>query len=376
MQSHDHNLTLTAEHLELHCNITYPAEADAQADREIYIITAPTPIDAQNQPDLEPVRKACRLVAASLQKDNIVIFESTVYPGATEEECVPILSEVSGLKFNVDFFVGYSPERINPGDPSHTLTSVVKVTSGSTAATADKVDALYKTIVSAGTHRVGSIKVAEAAKVIENTQRDLNIALVNELAILFEKLDIDTHEVLRAAASKWNFLPFSPGLVGGHCIGVDPYYLTFKAQQVGHHPEVILAGRRINDAMGFHVANRVIRLMLSKRIHIIDSRVLILGMTFKENCPDTRNSRVRDIVSTLQSYHAQVDVYDPWIDAGESELLIAEPEADRYDAVIIAVAHEQFIAMGIETLKAFGKSNSVIFDVKHLFPSSTVDGSL
>ena len=220
------------------------------------------------------------------------------------------------------------------------------------------------------------IRVAEAAKVIENTQRDLNIALVNELAILFEELDIDTHEVLRAAASKWNFLPFTPGLVGGHCIGVDPYYLTFKAQQVGHHPEVILAGRRINDAMGFHVANRVIRLMLSKRIHIIDSRVLILGMTFKENCPDTRNSRVRDIVSTLQSYHAQVDVYDPWVDAGESELLIAEPEADRYDAVIIAVAHEQFIAMGIETLKAFGKSTSVIFDVTHLFPSSTVDGSL
>ena len=376
LQGIDHNLTLSADDLKLHGKITYTAEADALADREIYIITAPTPIDAQNQPDLEPVRKACRLVAASLQKDNIVIFESTVYPGATEEECVPILSEVSGLKFNVDFFVGYSPERINPGDPSHTLTSVVKVTSGSTAATADKVDALYKTIVSAGTHRVGSIKVAEAAKVIENTQRDLNIALVNELAILFEKLDIDTHEVLRAAASKWNFLPFSPGLVGGHCIGVDPYYLTFKAQQVGHHPEVILAGRRINDAMGFHVANRVIRLMLSKRIHIIDSRVLILGMTFKENCPDTRNSRVRDIVSTLQSYHAQVDVYDPWVDAGESELLIADPEADHYDAVIIAVAHEQFIAMGIETLKAFGKSNSVIFDVKHLFPSSTVDGSL
>ncbi len=376
LQGIDHNLALSADDLKLHSKITYTAEADALSDCEIYIITAPTPIDAQNQPDLEPVRKACRLVAASLQKDNIVIFESTVYPGATEEECVPILSEVSGLKFNVDYFVGYSPERINPGDPSHTLADVVKVTSGSTAATADKVDALYKTIITAGTHRAGSIKVAEAAKVIENTQRDLNIALVNELAILFEKLDIDTHEVLRAAASKWNFLPFSPGLVGGHCIGVDPYYLTFKAQQVGHHPEVILAGRRINDAMGFHVAERVIRLMLSKRIHIIDSRVLILGMTFKENCPDTRNSRVQDIISTLQSYHAQVDVHDPWVDASESELLIAEPEADRYDAVIIAVAHKQFIAMGIEALKAFGKSTSVIFDVKHLFPSSAVDGSL
>ncbi|MCH7672184.1 MAG: nucleotide sugar dehydrogenase [Proteobacteria bacterium] len=376
LQGIDHNLALSADDLKLHSKITYTAEADALSDCEIYIITAPTPIDAQNQPDLEPVRKACRLVAASLQKDNIVIFESTVYPGATEEECVPILSEVSGLKFNVDYFVGYSPERINPGDPSHTLADVVKVTSGSTAATADKVDALYKTIITAGTHRAGSIKVAEAAKVIENTQRDLNIALVNELAILFEKLDIDTHEVLRAAASKWNFLPFTPGLVGGHCIGVDPYYLTFKAQQVGHHPEVILAGRRINDAMGFHVAERVIRLMLSKRIHIIDSRVLILGMTFKENCPDTRNSRVQDIISTLQSYHARVDVHDPWVDASESELLIAEPEADRYDAVIIAVAHKQFIAMGIEALKAFGKSTSVIFDVKHLFPSSAVDGSL
>ena len=376
LQGIDHNLALSADDLKLHSKITYTAEADALSDCEIYIITAPTPIDAQNQPDLEPVRKACRLVAASLQKDNIVIFESTVYPGATEEECVPILSEVSGLKFNVDYFVGYSPERINPGDPSHTLADVVKVTSGSTAATADKVDALYKTIITAGTHRAGSIKVAEAAKVIENTQRDLNIALVNELAILFDKLDIDTHEVLRAAASKWNFLPFTPGLVGGHCIGVDPYYLTFKAQQVGHHPEVILAGRRINDAMGFHVAERVIRLMLSKRIHIIDSRVLILGMTFKENCPDTRNSRVQDIISTLQSYHARVDVHDPWVDASESELLIAEPEADRYDAVIIAVAHKQFIAMGIEALKAFGKSTSVIFDVKHLFPSSAVDGSL
>ena len=376
LQGIDHNLALSADDLKLHSKITYTAEADALSDCEIYIITAPTPIDAQNQPDLEPVRKACRLVAASLQKDNIVIFESTVYPGATEEECVPILSEVSGLKFNVDYFVGYSPERINPGDPSHTLADVVKVTSGSTEATADKVDALYKTIITAGTHRASSIKVAEAAKVIENTQRDLNIALVNELAILFEKLDIDTHEVLRAAASKWNFLPFTPGLVGGHCIGVDPYYLTFKAQQVGHHPEVILAGRRINDAMGFHVAERVIRLMLSKRIHIIDSRVLILGMTFKENCPDTRNSRVQDIISTLQSYHARVDVHDPWVDASESELLIAEPEADRYDAVIIAVAHKQFIAMGIEALKAFGKSTSVIFDVKHLFPSSAVDGSL
>ena len=263
LQGFDHNLALSADELKDHGNISYTDEVSALSDRDIYIITAPTPIDAQNQPDLEPVRNACRLVAAQLQAGNIVIFESTVYPGATEEECVPILTQVSGLEFNVDYFVGYSPERINPGDDAHSLTSVVKVTSGSTEATADKVDTLYKTIIKAGTHRASSIKVAEAAKVIENTQRDLNIALVNELAILFEKLGIDTHEVLKAAASKWNFLPFSPGLVGGHCIGVDPYYLTYKAQQVGHHPEVILAGRRINDAMGFHVADRVIRLMLS-----------------------------------------------------------------------------------------------------------------
>lgn len=376
LQGFDHNLALSADELKDQGNISYTDEVSALSDRDIYIITAPTPIDAQNQPDLEPVRNACRLVAAQLQAGNIVIFESTVYPGATEEECVPILTQVSGLEFNVDYFVGYSPERINPGDDAHSLTSVVKVTSGSTEATADKVDTLYKTIIKAGTHRASSIKVAEAAKVIENTQRDLNIALVNELAILFEKLGIDTHEVLKAAASKWNFLPFSPGLVGGHCIGVDPYYLTYKAQQVGHHPEVILAGRRINDAMGFHVADRVIRLMLSKRIHIIDSRILILGMTFKENCPDTRNSRVLDIVSTLQSYHTQVDVYDPWVNSSESELLITAPEAETYDAVIIAVAHEQFITMGIDKLKEFGKSNSVVFDVKHLFPSSAVDGSL
>lgn len=375
-QGIDHNLALSKDELRHRSNITYTDNAGALADHEIYIITAPTPIDPQNQPDLEPVRNACRLVATYIKTGCIVIFESTVYPGATEEECVPILTQISELEFNVDFFVGYSPERINPGDDAHSLANVVKVTSGSTAAAADKIDALYKTIVAAGTHRASSIKVAEAAKVIENTQRDLNIALMNELAILFEKLGIDTHEVLKAAASKWNFLAFSPGLVGGHCIGVDPYYLTYKAQQVGHHPEVILAGRRINDAMGFHVAERVIRLMLSKRIHIIDSRILILGMTFKENCPDTRNSRVRDIVSTLQSYHSQVDVYDPWVSSKESDLLITQPEVDCYDAVIIAVAHQQFIAMGIDRLKSFGKSNCVVFDVKHLFPSISVDGSL
>ena len=272
-------------------------------------------MDAQKQPNLEPVRQATRLVASYLAKGNIVVFESTVYPGATEEECVPLLTEISGLAYNDEFYVGYSPERINPGDTEHSLSTIVKVTSGSTPEAAQLVDELYRSIVTAGTHLASSIKVAEAAKVIENTQRDLNIALVNELAILFDRLDIDTQEVLAAAGSKWNFLPFSPGLVGGHCIGVDPYYLTYKAQQVGYHPDVILAGRRINDSMGAYVAERVVKLMLSKRIHIIDSKILIMGLAFKENCPDTRNNRVVDIIDTLQSYHSHIDVFDPWVDS-------------------------------------------------------------
>jgi UDP-N-acetyl-D-glucosamine/UDP-N-acetyl-D-galactosamine dehydrogenase len=372
----DSTLTLSSEDLKVNGNIQYTTDSSQLNDCDIYIITAPTPVNAQNQPDLDPVRQATRQVAEYLQASNIVIFESTVYPGATEEECVPILEQVSGLKFNSDFFVRYSPERVNPGDGGHSLTQIVKVTSGSTDAAAEIIDSLYQMIISAGTHKASSIKVAEAAKVIENTQRDLNIALVNELAVLFEKLNIDTKEVLDAAGSKWNFLPFTPGLVGGHCIGVDPYYLTYKAQQVGHHPDVILAGRRINDSMGSYVAERVIRLMLSKHIDIIDSRILIMGYSFKENCPDTRNTRVQDIVDTLISYNSKVEIYDPWVDASASDLLVSDLKNDYYDAIIIAVAHEQIIEFGIDKIKNLSKENAVIFDVKHIFDSSLVDGSL
>lgn len=375
-QGVDSNNELTKEQLKETLNIKYSDDENCLADCDIYIITAPTPVDDQNLPDLEPVKKATRLVASYLKVGNIVVFESTVYPGATEEDCAPLLSEISGLAYNSEFYVGYSPERINPGDTKHSLATIVKVTSGSTPAAAQKIDQLYKSIITAGTHLASSIKVAEAAKVIENTQRDLNIALVNELAILFDKLGIDTQEVLKAAGSKWNFLPFSPGLVGGHCIGVDPYYLTYKAQQVGYFPDVILAGRRINDAMGAYVAERVVKLMLSKRIHIIDSNILILGLAFKEDCPDTRNSRVVDIIETLQSYHGNVDVYDPWVDGKNSELLINKPEENYYDAVIVAVAHSQFKELGIAGIRKFTKEKSVIFDVKYIFHSQDVDGSL
>lgn len=372
----DRTLALNRDELTAARNIEYSSDPDCMVGATLFIITAPTPVDKQNQPDLSPVLDACRLVAKKLSKGGIVIFESTVYPGATEEECVPALESGSGLKFNEDFFVGFSPERVNPGDDAHSLTNIVKVTSGSTEESARLIDEFYSTFITAGTHLASSIKVAEAAKVIENTQRDLNIALVNELAILFEKLDIDTQEVLKAAGSKWNFLKFSPGLVGGHCIGVDPYYLTYKAQQVGYHPDVILAGRRINDSMGSYVAERVIRLMLSKRIHIIDSRVLILGYAFKENCPDTRNTRVADIVDTLASYHTRVDVHDPWVAQDELPSAVDSPQENTYDAIIIAVAHREFVDMGIDTIRRFGKDNSVVFDVKHLFPNDSVDGSL
>jgi UDP-N-acetyl-D-galactosamine dehydrogenase len=372
----DSNNELTDEQFKETLNIEYSDDENSLAGCDFYIITAPTPVDEQNQPDLEPVKQATRMVASHLKKGNVVVFESTVYPGATEEECVPLLSEISGLTYNSDFFVGYSPERINPGDSQRSLSNIVKVTSGSTPEAAQTVDQLYKSIIAAGTHLTSSIKVAEAAKVIENTQRDLNIALVNELAILFDKLGIDTQEVLQAAGSKWNFLPFSPGLVGGHCIGVDPYYLTYKAQQVGYHPEVILAGRRINDSMGAYVAERVVKLMLSKRIHIIDSKILVLGLAFKENCPDTRNTKVVDIIETLQSYHSHIDVCDPWVDAESSELLIDSPEENCYDAVIIAVAHDQFKDLGAAGIRGFAKEKSVIFDVKHVFDSEEVDGSL
>jgi UDP-N-acetyl-D-galactosamine dehydrogenase len=311
----------------------------------------------------------------------VVVYESTVYPGCTEEVCVPILEKASGLRFNQDFFAGYSPERINPGDKAHRVTNILKVTSGSTPETADFVDALYREIIVAGTHKAASIKVAEAAKVIENTQRDVNIALINELALIFNKLGIDTLDVLEAAGTKWNFLPFRPGLVGGHCIGVDPYYLTHKAQEVGYHPEVILAGRRINDGMGGFVATQVVRQMAAKKINPVAAKVLILGLAFKENCPDVRNTRVVDIIAALREYHACVDVYDPWVHADEAEheygiRPVAEPELGAYDAIIIAVAHAQFKALGAAGIRAFGKTSSVLYDVKYVLPRDAVDGRL
>ena len=347
----------------------------------VYIVTVPTPIDQYKRPDLRPLISASHIVGKTLKKDDVVIYESTVYPGCTEEDCVPILEQESGLKFNLDFFAGYSPERINPGDKEHRVTSIKKVTSGSTPEAANYVDELYCRIITAGTHKASNIRVAEAAKVIENTQRDVNIALINELALLFHRLGIDTLEVLEAAGSKWNFLPFRPGLVGGHCIGVDPYYLTHKAQEIGYHPDIILAGRRINDNMGAHVAERVVKMMTQHRIQVVDARILVLGLTFKENCPDIRNTRAIDIIRELQGFHAQVDVYDPWADPEEARheygiTPIATLQPGSYDAVILAVAHRQFRGMGTEQIRALGKANHVLFDVKGLLPANQVDDRL
>jgi UDP-N-acetyl-D-galactosamine dehydrogenase len=347
----------------------------------VYIVTVPTPIDDHKQPDLGPLRSASRTVGQLLKPGDIVIYESTVYPGATEEVCVPILEAESALRFNHDFFAGYSPERINPGDKQHRLTNIKKITSGSTPEAAEFVDALYSRIVTAGTHKASSIAVAEAAKVIENTQRDVNIALINELALIFNRLGIDTQEVLEAAGSKWNFLPFRPGLVGGHCIGVDPYYLTHKAQAIGYQPEIILAGRRINDGMGRYVAGAVVKMMIQHGIPVLNSRILILGLTFKENCPDIRNTRVMDTISELESYGAHVDVHDPWVNPEDAsrELgikLIPEPSDGDYDAIILAVAHEQFRTLGGERLRRFGKPGSILYDIKHLLPADQVDGRL
>jgi len=312
---------------------------------------------------------------------DVVIYESTVYPGATEEDCIPVIEKASGLKFNVDFFAGYSPERINPGDKEHRFTTIRKVTSGSTPEIADFVDVLYASVVTAGTHKAPSIKVAEAAKVIENTQRDINIALINELALLFNRMGIDTEAVLQAAGTKWNFLPFRPGLVGGHCIGVDPYYLTHKAQEIGYHPEVILAGRRINDGMAAHVAEQVVKLMTRKSMQVVASNILVMGLTFKENCPDLRNTKVVDIVRELQTYNANVDVYDPWVDAEEARheygiTPIERLESGKYDAIILAVAHREFIEMGLDRIRSYAKTASILYDVKYLFPASQTDGRL
>ena len=347
----------------------------------VFIVTVPTPIDAARRPDLRPLISASETIGRALKPGDTVVYESTVYPGCTEEVCVPILERESGLRFNEDFFAGYSPERVNPGDKEHRLVNILKVTSGSTPAAADFVDALYASIIRAGTHRASSIKVAEAAKVIENTQRDVNIALVNELALIFNKLGIDTLEVLQAAGTKWNFLPFRPGLVGGHCIGVDPYYLTHKAQEIGYHPEVILAGRRINDGMGSFVATQVLRLMAQRQINIVGAKVLVLGLAFKENCPDLRNTRVVDIVRELSDYHAQVDVYDPWVDAHEAQdeygiTPIAQPLPAAYDAIVVAVGHRQFAELGSAGLRAFGKPGAVLYDVKYVLPRADVDGRL
>ena len=377
----DGTLEVTSEELANAPELRFSAVVSDIAECNIYVVTVPTPIDSAKRPDLTPLIKASEMIGSVLSIGDVVVYESTVYPGCTEEVCVPILERVSGLKFNTDFFAGYSPERINPGDKEHRVINILKVTSGSTPETADFVDALYRSIIVAGTHKASSLKVAEAAKVIENTQRDVNIALINELALIFNKLGIDTLEVLEAAGTKWNFLPFRPGLVGGHCIGVDPYYLTHKAQEVGYHPEVILAGRRINDGMGAFVATQTVRLMAAKKINPVGAKILVLGLAFKENCPDVRNTRVVDILASLSEYHAEVDVFDPWVNADEAEheygiRPISDAQLDTYDAIIIAVAHDQFKALGAEGIRAFGKKASIIFDVKHILPRDAVDGRL
>ena len=362
-------------------DLTYSSSTADLAACNTFIVTVPTPIDRHNRPDLRPLESASHTVAEALSEGDVVIYESTVYPGATEEVCVPILERISGLRFNTDFFVGYSPERINPGDKEHRLETITKVVSGSTPAAARFVDELYRSIVVAGTHVASSIRVAEAAKVIENTQRDVNIALINELAMIFGRLGIDTEQVLEAAGSKWNFLPFRPGLVGGHCIGVDPYYLTHKAQEIGYHPEMILAGRRINDNMGLHVALQVAKLMMNRGILVSSSRILVMGLTFKENCPDIRNTRVIDVIQELGNYSATVDVWDPWVNADEVRAeygidVIDTPAEGDYDAVILAVSHRQFQEMGAERIRALGKANHVLYEVKYLFPADQVDGRL
>ncbi len=359
-------------------HLTYTTDLEAIRAAQIFIVTVPTPIDAHKQPDLTPLLKASETVGKVLKKGDIVIYESTVYPGATEEDCVPVLERVSGLTFNKDFFCGYSPERINPGDKLHRLTTITKVTAGSTPETADTVNALYGSIVTAGTHKAESIRVAEAAKVIENTQRDLNIALVNELAMIFNKMGIDTEAVLNAAGTKWNFLPFRPGLVGGHCIGVDPYYLTHKAEATGYHPQVILAGRRINDGMGAYVAAELVKALIRKGIMVKGARVLILGLTFKENCPDLRNTRVVDVVSELRDYGIDVDVHDPWVDADEAMHeyginLTETPKAGAYDGVVLAVGHDNYREAGAAALRNYGRSEHIFCDLKSVFARQDSD---
>ena len=377
----DGTLEVDEDELKEATHLTYSSKPKDLADCNIYIVTVPTPIDKIKRPDLTPLENASRTLGELLKKGDVAIFESTVYPGATEEVCVPIMEAVSGLKFNKDFFAGYSPERINPGDKEHRVTNILKVTSGSTPEVADHVDALYASIITAGTHKASSIKVAEASKVIENTQRDVNIGLMNELAVIFQRIGIDTQEVLEAAGTKWNFLPFRPGLVGGHCIGVDPYYLTHKAQEMGYQPTIIPASRMLNDGMGEYVADRTIQLMAKSGISIVNGRVLILGLAFKENCPDLRNTRVVDIAERLTEYHGKVDIYDPWVSKTEAQKeynisLIDEPQTGSYDAILIAVAHDKFREMGSQHIRTLGKTNHILFDTKYLFSKEEVDGRL
>jgi len=377
----DSTLETTPEELKDAVHLSYTTNLEGIKDCTIFIITVPTPIDKHKRPDLTPLEKSSEVVGSILKKGDIVIYESTVYPGATEEVCVPILEEQSGLIFNKDFYCGYSPERINPGDKEHRVTTIKKVTAGSTPEIATEVDELYQEIIIAGTHKASSIKVAEAAKVIENTQRDVNIALINELALIFNKLGIDTESVLEAAGTKWNFLPFRPGLVGGHCIGVDPYYLTHKALEVGYNPEMILAGRRLNDSMGSYVADQVSKLMTKKRIHVVDANVLIMGLTFKENCPDIRNTRVVDLVEEFKGFNCNVDVYDPWVDKDEvvheyNIKPIDKPIKGKYDAILLAVAHDEFKALTVEQIRAYGKDNHVLYDIKYLIKANKSDGRL
>jgi len=375
---HDHTLEVSGSELAAAELLQFSHKIEDLQDCNIFIVTVPTPIDQYRQPDLTPLIKASESIGKVLKKGDIVIYESTVYPGATEEDCVPVLERVSGLKFNQDFFAGYSPERINPGDKTHRVTNIRKVTSGSTPEIAQVVDALYNEIIVAGTHLAPSIRVAEAAKVIENTQRDVNIALINELALIFNKMGIDTEDVLKAAGTKWNFLPFRPGLVGGHCIGVDPYYLTHKAQSIGYHPEIILAGRRLNDSMGAYVATQLVKAMLKKKIQVDGARVLVMGLAFKENCPDLRNTKIVDILAELKEYNVVVDVYDPWADAAEARHeysidLINQPQNDQYDAIVLAVAHEQFKQMTASQIRGFGHDSHVLYDLKYILPASDSD---
>ena len=377
----DQTRQLDADEIRSSDRLRVTAEASALSSCNVFIVTVPTPIDDFKRPDLRPLEAASATVGRAIAKGGVAIFESTVYPGATEEVCVPILERESGLVFNRDFQVGYSPERINPGDGQHRLEHIIKITSGSSEQAAEFVDTLYRMIIKAGTHRASSIRVAEAAKVIENVQRDVNIALVNEFALIFQRMGIDTGEVLEAAGTKWNFMPFQPGLVGGHCIGVDPYYLTHKAQQLGYHPEVILAGRRINDGMGAHVARRVAALMAQRKLQTTGARILVLGLAFKENCPDLRNTGVAQVLAELGNFNATVDVHDPWVDAGEARRefgidMLLSPRADTYDAIILAVPHREFVNLGAVGMRAFGKADAVLFDVKRALPRASADGSL